>query len=52
VNTALKEANENEEPFELTVSGWLAVGQAYLSIQHSNDMFDKQQCKYAFDKVE
>lgn len=31
--------------------GWLAVGQAYLSIQRSNDMFDKDQCKYAFDKV-
>lgn len=52
VQAALKEANENEELFELTVQGWLAVGRAYLSIQRSNDMFDKDQCKYAFDKVE
>jgi len=47
----LKEANDNEELFELTVQGWLTVGRAYLSIQRSNDMFDKDQCKYAFDKV-
>ncbi|CAF2759659.1 unnamed protein product [Rotaria sp. Silwood2] len=51
VQSALKEANENEELFELTVQGWLSVGQAYLSIQHSNDMFDKDQCKYAFNKA-
>ena len=51
VQAALKEANENEELFELTVQGWLAVGRAYLSIQRSNDMFDRDQCKYAFDKV-
>ncbi|CAF3398891.1 unnamed protein product [Rotaria socialis] len=51
VQAALKEANENEELFELTVQGWLSVGQAYLSIQRSNDMFDKDQCKYAFDKA-
>lgn len=47
----MKEANDNEELFELTVHGWLAVGQAYLSIQRSNDMFDKDQCKYALNKV-
>ncbi|CAF4758572.1 unnamed protein product, partial [Rotaria socialis] len=35
VQAALKEANENEELFELTVQGWLSVGQAYLSIQRS-----------------
>jgi len=52
VQNALKEANENEELFELTVQGWLAVGQAYLSIQRSNDIFNKDQCKYAFDKVD
>ncbi len=51
VQAALKEANDNEELFELTIQGWLAVGRAYLSIQRSNDMFDKDQCKYAFDKV-
>lgn len=51
VQAVLKEANEKEELFELTVQGWLAVGRAYLSIQSSNDMFDKDQCKYAFDKV-
>ncbi len=47
----MKEANDNEELFELTVQGWLAVGRAYLSIQRSNDMFNKDQCKYAFDRV-
>jgi hypothetical protein len=47
----LKQANDNEELFELTIQGWLIVGRAYLSIQRSNDMFDKNQCKYAFDKV-
>ncbi|CAF0802751.1 unnamed protein product [Rotaria sordida] len=51
VQNALKEANDNEELFELTVQGWLSVGQAYLSIQRSNDMFDKDQCKYAFNKA-
>ena len=51
VQAALNEANENEELFELTVQGWLAVNRAYLSIQRSNDMFDKSQCKYAFEKV-
>ncbi|CAF0871759.1 unnamed protein product [Rotaria sp. Silwood1] len=51
VQAALKEANDNEELFELTVQGWLSVGQAYLSIQRSNDMFDKEQCKYAFTKA-
>lgn len=49
--TALNEATENEEQFELTVQGWLALGRAYLAMQRSNDMFDKEQCKYAFDKV-
>ncbi|CAF3843790.1 unnamed protein product [Adineta steineri] len=51
VQSALQEANNNEELFELTVQGWLAVGRAYLSIQRSNDIFDKDQCKYAFDKA-
>ena len=51
VQAALQEANDNEALFELTIQGWLAVGRAYLSIQRSNDMFDKGQCKYAFDKV-
>ncbi len=37
--------------FELTVQGWLAIDRAYLSIQRSNDMFDKDQYKDAFDKV-
>ena len=49
--TALKEANDNEEQFEITVQGWLALGRAYLAMQRSNDMFDKDQCKYAFEKV-
>ena len=51
MHTTLKETNDNGELFELTVQGWLSVGQAYLFIQHSNDMFDKDQCKYAFEKV-
>jgi hypothetical protein len=48
---ALKETKEKEDTFELTVQGWLSLGRAYLSIHRSNDMFDKEQCKYAFDKV-
>lgn len=51
VHTALQEANNNEEVFELTVPGWLTVGRAYLAIQRSNDLFDKEQCKYALTKV-